>query len=365
MKIITLFLSLAVAGMLCAQEPYLVLTTKRPPELEVGSYRQIAVGDITGPLGTKTELSMDLADALSTRLFSAQTLELVEKATLDKLLGEQKYRDLQTIDETTVKQINQKLNSALMITGRMQSDNLEQKLYSSSQGIVINGCATTYYYEVKGSLGMQVKIFDLKTGKLIYNEPVTIPIDLRTKEECTTPAKMDVGEIRRQATRNLGEKIAQLVVPFDNRTTLKFFEPGFLKSPFKQLREAVLLLQNNKYDQALAILKSYTEAKEVKQKHKPQAYYNYALGLVYTGKYEDAQSALEKVLSGGAAYAPAVRELNIYIAAEQNAQRKLESMAADREKLDKEAVASKPATNEKPAAKSSGSKTTTTTKKGF
>src|SRR5262249_54293161 len=156
---------------------------------------------------------------------------------------------------------NKKLGNALLITGRLQSSNLEQKLIYQDQSVVVNGCSRTYYYEVKGNVSIQLKIFDLKNGKLIYNDAVIKPVDKTTKEDCSVPNKLEVGEITRQATKDLGEEIARLIVPYEAKTILEFSDPGLFKSPFKQLREAVGFLQNRNYEVGLNILKDYTEDK--------------------------------------------------------------------------------------------------------
>jgi len=359
-KIHLIVLLAAMPFYLLAQDPSIILTTQRPPELEVSTYRQVAIGQITGPLGSPTELSLDLTDALSSRLFAAQTLEVVDKNTLDKILGDQKYKDLQVIDDATTRQLNKKLGNAILITGRMQGNTLEQKLIYEDQGVVVNGCTKKYFYQVKGNVSIQLKIFDLKSGKLIYNEPVIIEVDKQTKEDCSIPNKLDVPAITRQATKELGEQVARLIVPYEVKTVLQFSDPGLFKSPFKRLREAVGFLQMKNYEPALAIFKEYTESKDVKGKHLPLAYFNYALGLIYAGKYEEAKPMLEKAMTGGSAYIKTVNELTALIEKEQQAARKVARLAEERQKMEQAAIANPevPKESDKPAPKQSGSSKT-------
>lgn len=317
----------------------ITLNSQRPPELEVNRYRQVAIGDIVGPMGTTTELSLDLTDALSSRLFNAQTLEVVDKNTLDKLLGDQKFRDLQVIDEKTTKALNKKLGNALLITGRLQSNNLEQKLIYQDQSIVVNGCNRTYYYQVKGTVSIQLKIFDLKNGKLIYNDAVHQPVDKKTKEECTIPNKLDVGEITRQATKDLGEAIARLVVPYEVKTTLQFAAPGLFKSPFPKLKEAQGYLQDKNYEAGLSILKEYTEDKSVKGKYQGHALYNYGLALLYAGKYAESRKVLEEAVNANATFRGNVRQVLPLIDTEEQAAQKMARLAQEKEKMEQAAMA--------------------------
>jgi tetratricopeptide (TPR) repeat protein len=344
---------LAVGHYSAMTQTSVTLASQRPPELDVSQYKQVAVGDIVGPLGTKTELSLDLTDALSSRLFNAQTLEVVEKNTLDNILGDQKFRDLQVIDEKTTRELNKKLGNALLITGRLQSNNLEQKLIYQDQSIIVNGCSRKYYYEVKGNVSIQLKIFDLKNGKLIYNDAVTKPVEKQTKEDCTVPNKLDVGEITRQATKDLGEEIARLIVPYEVKTTLQFSDPGLFKSPFKQLREAVGFLQDRKYDAGLNILKGYTEDKSLKGKHQAPAFFNYGLALLYAGKYEESRKAFEQAANANATFRGNVREVLVLIDTEEQAARKMARLTEEKQKMEQAALAEaqKPKEAEKPAAK--------------
>lgn len=360
---------LAIGHYCTMAQTSLTLASQRPPELDVSQYRQVAVGDIVGPLGTKTELSLDLTDALSARLFNAQTLEVVEKNILDQILDDQKFRDLQVIDEKTTRELNKKLGNALLITGRLQSDNVEQKLIYQDQSIIVNGCTRKYYYEVKGNVSIQLKIFDLKNGKLIYNDAVIKPVDKKTKEECTVPNKLDVGEITRQATKDLGEEIARLVVPYAVKTTLQFFDPGLFKSPFKKLKEAVNFLQNRNYDAGLSILKDYTEDKSLKDKHQAPALFNYGLALLYAGKYEESRKVMEQTANANATFRGNVRSVLPLIEIEEQAAQKMARFTAERQKTEQAALAEarKPKETEKPAAKpATTSKTPAKTKpKGF
>lgn len=323
---------------LLAQDPSIILTTQRPPELDVSSYRQVAVGQITGPYGEPTELSMDLMDALSTRLFAAKTLEVVDKEALDKILGEQRSKDLQVIDEATTRMLNRKLGNAILITGRMKSSPLEQKLIYSNQSVAVNGCATKYYYHVKGNVSVQLKIFDLRQGKLIYNEPVTIEVERQTKEDCVVPNKLDIPAITRQATKELGEEVAKMVVPYEVKTTLQFSSPGLFKPVFKRLREAIGLMQVNSNQSAIDILKEYTTSKEIKAKFTPAAYYNYSLALIYAGRYDEAKGALEKTMTGGNAYIKIVNDLTAFIEKEQQAAQSLARQTEQRQKMEQAAL---------------------------
>lgn len=324
-------------------QPSLNLKKQRPPELDVSNYKQLAVGDIVGPLGSKTEQSLDLTDALTAKLFNANSLEVIDRNALDVLLGSQRNRDLQVIDEATTQLLNKKLSNAIIISGRIQSQTLQQNLIYVNQSIVVNGCSRTYYYQIKGDITVQLKVLDLRTGKLIYSNPVIKPVDLKTKEECQVPAKMDMAAVTRSTIADLSEEIAKLVAPWEKSNMLYFKDPGLLKSPFKQLKEAVSYLQINNNDAGLAILKKYTESKEIKDKNKDDAWYNYGLGLLYTGKYAEAKSALQMSASISSSNVNAVSGLIAFMDEEDQVTRKMASQDLARKAMEEKELAQREA----------------------
>lgn len=338
MRIVILFAAL-LTGAMCSAQPSLVLKKQRLPLLDVSIYRQVAVGDIVGPSGIKNEQSLDFTDALTSRLFNAKTLEVIDRATLDDIFGSQKRKDLQVLDEQAKQILNKKLSNAIFISGRLQSPRLEQKLIYTDQSVVINGCNRTYYYEVKGNVTVQIKILDLKTGRMIYSDAATIPVSKQTKEDCNVPQKLDIDAITRNAIKDLSDEVAKLVVPYDFTLTLQFSDPGTFKSNFKQLKDAVNLLQLNNNDAGLAILKSYTESKDIKDKLKPNAWFNYGLGLIYTGKNAEAKAAFNQCAVLNTEYAKYVAEFIRLIDDEETVAKKMEKMKAERDKMQQEEIA--------------------------
>jgi hypothetical protein len=319
-------------------QPSLLLKRQRPPELDMSPYKQLVVGDIVGPLGSKTEQSLDLTDALTAKLFNANSLEVIDRNALDVLLGSQKNRDLQVIDEATKQLLNKKLSNAIIISGRIQSQTLQQNLIYVDQSIVVNGCTRTYYYQIKGDVTIQLKVLDLRSGKLIFSNPVIKPVDLKTKEECKVPEKIDLAGVIRSTIADLSEEIAKLVVPYEKKNMLYFKEPGILKSPFRQLKEAVSYLQINNTDPGLAILKKYTESKEIKDKNNDDAWYNYGLGLLYAAKYPEAKNALQMSASISSSNVPAVSSLIAFMDEEDQVTRKMASQALARKAMEEREI---------------------------
>ena len=310
----------------------LILKQARPPELEVSQYNQVAVGDIVGPLGAKTEQSLDFTDALTAKLFNAKTLEVIDNNALENIFGKQKYGSLEVLDAQAKAILNKKLREALLITGRIQSRQLEQTLIYQDQPIVVNGCNRKYYYQIKGEVSIQLKILDIKSGKLLFSDAVSKPVDKQTNTSCQVPEKLNLEQVSRLAMRDLGDEVARMIVPFEVSTTLFFSDPGLIKSPFKRLKEAITYLQSSDKASGLEILKAYTESKDIKEKNKDEAWLNYGMALVYTHDYETARSALQKAASLRAANLNIVSALIKIMDEDEQVARKLLAQAEERKK---------------------------------
>src|SRR5574343_1273664 len=119
---------------------------QRPARLALTQYKQVAVGTFYGPLGTVTEKSLDIADELTSRLFNANTFEVIDRNALVSLLANQKNSDVKLMDESVISQLNKKLKSAFFITGRIQSERVEQKLIETKNGTCPGNYS--YYWQV-------------------------------------------------------------------------------------------------------------------------------------------------------------------------------------------------------------------------
>lgn len=270
---------------------------QRPARLALTQYKQVAVGTFYGPLGTVTEKSLDIADELTSRLFNANTFEVIDRNALVSLLANQKNSDVKLMDESVISQLNKKLKSAFFITGRIQSERVEQKLIETKNGTCPGNYS--YYWQVTGEASVQVKIFDVATGSLIYSNPVTIPINVRSKETCEQTQKFDLEPFKERALKALPEEIAKLVIPHLQKIMINFKGPEIvlLKNPFKNLNQAVNFFNVKQNDKALAILKDYANDASLKKALQSKAHYNYALGLYCTGDYKKAKEELNLAMT--------------------------------------------------------------------
>lgn len=274
-----------------------VLTKNRAPQLHVKEYTQIAIGDIVGPNGIENERSLDLRDALTSKLFNSNTYEVVDRNALSQILSAQKKSEVKIIDEKIISALSKQLKSALLITGRVQTEKIEQKLYTSKNGTCPDN--TSYHWLVTGEVAVQVKIIDVNTGKMIFSAPVTVPVRVQSTETCQPAEKFALKPIVDKAFEALPGEVTKLITPYAEQINITFEGPAIVifKNPFKKLNEVVSLFNTGEFDKGLDILKKYEEDNSLKDNLKSKAHFNYALGLFCINQYEQAKAELKKAIS--------------------------------------------------------------------
>lgn len=262
---------------------------KRPSQVNTSAYKQIAIGDIVGAYGQKTEQSLNLSDAVASNLFKANAQEILDRNALEKIFFA--TSKLTVIDETTITQLKKKIKEALLVTGRIQTSSVNQQQVSQQQGIVVNGCTYMYYWKAVCNVTVQIKIVDINTGKMLFTGPVAQQSEFETKSECTSNiAKLDEVAVLQTTMDSAASKIAHLLVPYTEEIQLAFANGTLFKHPFKKINDAIADFQMTNNEAALAILKNYTQDASLKDNFKAQAHYNYGLALFINRQYEEAKN---------------------------------------------------------------------------
>ncbi|PSR52024.1 hypothetical protein AHMF7605_00045 [Adhaeribacter arboris] len=275
----------------------LIITKKRPAQLDIKAYKQIAIGDIVGPSGAKNEKSLDLTDDLTSKLFNSNTYEIVDRNALAQILSSQKNSEIKTINEGTAAALSKKLSSALLIIGRLQTETIEQKPMSQKQSIVVNGCNYEHWWEATGAVTIQLKIMDVKTGKMLFSKPVSAKTKHESKPACTPTSGFDPESIAKNLIAELATEITKIVIPYEEKVQLTFDTPVItLKNPFKKLGTAINYLKIGEHDKGLEILKAYADDTSLKENLRPKAIFNYGLGLYASEKYTEAQAQFKSAL---------------------------------------------------------------------
>ncbi len=271
------------------------VTKLRPAQLDLSAYQKIAIGDITGATGAKTERALDLADALTSELFNSKSFEIIDRNAINQILSSQKGSNIQTINETTTSILAKKISSAVLIVGRIQNDKVYKEEKNVRNIIVTDGCYNSYWWELSGDITVQLKIIDIKTGQMLFSNPVVKKINVETKRECNPYKLGDLEPILRDGVKDLTREITKIFIPYGEVITLTFETPFLvLKNPFKKLTIAIQSFEANNNALGLEILKAYADDNSLKESLHAKAVYNYGVGLFINGQYDFAAEKMQE-----------------------------------------------------------------------
>lgn len=269
-----------------AQDFALNFTRTRPPAFDATKYKQVGTGDIVGPLGGATQSSLNVTDDLAVDLVKLQTptCEVLDHNALNRLYGT-KSSTTPIINETTMASLAKKTQSAILLVGRIQNETVNQELKTASGA---QDCPTQYWYESFGDFTLQVKVFDIRTAKLLHAEVIKVPMTAKTERKCQKGGPLEETQLQRKAAEAAALQIAHMLFPYEEALRIELWHP-LLGNPFKNTRNAAALFNSGDHVGSLDILQGYTTDAAIKEKSRPWAFYNYGAGL-----YADGQFSLAK-----------------------------------------------------------------------
>jgi hypothetical protein len=280
---LVVFLGSAFVGV---QAQTLSYTKTAKPVVDASGYTHIAVGDIVGPTGVRSQHSMNLSDELTTNLMKKGSHEILDRTVLMQL-KRSGSQDAAIVDEGIAASIGEQYQSAVLILGRIQSEKINQVLQKVPQSVVVNGCTTQYFYEATGEFSVQLRVVDTKTAKLIHADAVTVPIEFKSERSCELTGKMDEDVLMRKVIASISEKIINTLLPYEVSETLYFMKP-LLANPFKDLNTVVVNFETGNVEKGLETLKRHTTSSETKDKHRYLAFYNLGIGLLANHRFKES-----------------------------------------------------------------------------
>ena len=275
------------------QAQSLMMKITRKPVFDVSAYKQIGIGDIVGPNGFRNQTAMDLSDELTTLLTQKGSHEILDHSTLSQMARSKSALKEIQINENALAALSKKMQSAVMIVGRIQSETVRQQQKSHTGSISVNGCATGYWYETSGEFILQLRLLDVKTAKLIKAQAIKIPMNYEgSRVWCATPTQFDTEDILRKSVSKAVQEIVNYMFPYEETHELVFEKTLF--APFKDLKKAAAFYNTGSPAECLQILEGYAKDVSLKDKVRPMAHYNYALGLYATSQFAKAKEEFMK-----------------------------------------------------------------------
>jgi len=271
----------------------IMMTVKRPAEVNMKNFKKIAIGDLTGGTGTH---SNDLMDMFTTKLVSSNYFEaVVDRQNLKGILSEHNLSSSGLVDENSSAQLGQFLGAAALVFGRIQTDKYDETLTykdvtrtdknKNKYNVRVYTRTGTY------TIAVHVQISDVQTAKIVGVKDLTSAIYDTKSAENQEPEGIDKSSLYTIAVTKISDQFMKLVVPYEVTVKAQF------ETDSKNLPELAMAVKQIQIGETNEAIKMFTEASqkpELLPKIKAKAFYDLGLIQMYVGQYEDSITNLKE-----------------------------------------------------------------------
>lgn len=262
------------------------------PLLNLAKVRRLAVSDFRGPGSCGEDIQARLEEGIS----QSNKLELIDRANLGSILGEQQLQSSMFADPTAAVKLGKLLGPAAIITGQVLRCDADTSALKRDAGYVEKKTGIrhyTLYRETTAHVAVLVRVIDITTSKVHTARRIAFDVPKTSSARDAYPEIVDGGEI-------IGELIGSAVVPEILHSVIPWTETVSVTVHADKecdLRPAAGLIRTASFDAAADLM-----AKAIaRQCDAPtdkialaKAYHNMGVALTYSGKLDEGLAALRQ-----------------------------------------------------------------------
>jgi tetratricopeptide (TPR) repeat protein len=265
-----------------------------PAEINMSSYKQVAISDIHGNLG------QSFAGGLKERLVESGRFQVVDRQRLDQIMGELRLSSSDLADSSKAKKMGKILPAAALITGHTDGNYDENIVYRDETCVddkknkypcrryIRNGT-----YRTSGS----IDVIDVATGQIMKSKVQGNKCEDSTQAINGTPVEIDRSSLASKCltqnlvafTKAISPWTETVQAPFKTDKSIPELETGVSKVRLGDLKAAV--------DTFHAAANSAEMNAAIKPKVIAKAYWNLGLAYQYSGEFDKATEAFKKAYS--------------------------------------------------------------------
>ena len=275
---------LALLAVGCATKS-IYITVKRPAEINLKGYDKIALGDIVNARGRPDQHATDIADEITAGLFASGHFEVLDRQHLKTIMEEHKLGLTGLVDETTAAALGELIGAAVLVFGRIQEDNYDEKTSKDEPWKDKKG-KSHQEFKRKGAydLSVNLKVVDIQTGKILAVKTLSARYK-KTKTEDNKPApKIDSSGLYASCVGDIKGQFMKMVAPYDVSVKASFQTDAKLP----EATQAVTQFQIGEWDEGVALLERATKRSGLEPKIQAKAFYNLGLAQMYGGENDAA-----------------------------------------------------------------------------
>jgi len=288
-----IFILLTVLTFAACGVSTMMITVKRPAEINLKAFEKIAIGDITNEGGTLSRHAQDMRDEITATLFNSNYFDVLDRQHLDALIKEHKLNLSGFIDESTAAELGEFIGAAALVFGRIQADQYAEDLTKGRSWTDKKGNVHQLHFR-KGTynLAVNIKIVDMQTARIVAVKTLSAVHVSRKSGDNTRPPKIDKQMLYSRCMDDIKTEFLKLVAPYEE-TVRAFFQKD---KQLPEVEEAIVMFKIGEWDTGMELFKKATRKHGLKPKVLAKSYYNLGLAQTYRGEYENALINLKKAL---------------------------------------------------------------------
>lgn len=268
----------------------------KPAEINLSSYKKIAIGGIEGNGG------LEVNSQLTQALFDCGRYEVLDRENLNSIIKEQKLSISDTFDPETSAELGKLIGSAAIIFGNVTRRDYNQS-NSYSKGTCTDGkgnkySCTTYYTKGLWNLNVQLKVIDTSTGKILATKAFQQKEDKSVSATNAQPSiDWDRDSVFDELTGALVNDFMKVIAPYTVCVTVKLYND----SKLPEMKLGIAFAERGDWNSAVEQFKIACQNAhnnpEIKPKLIARAHYNLGIALGYSGiDYDQAINELNEAV---------------------------------------------------------------------
>lgn len=271
----------------------MMITVKRPAEVNLKDYKKIAIGDIVDASGRVSTHSKDVADGLTSTLFSSGFFEVLDREHLKRVIAEHNLNVSGFIDENTASQFGDLVGTAVLVFGRLQTDKYDEETSKGKPWTDKKGVShQSFYRNGVYSLSINVKLTDIQTGRILAVKNLDTGYKASTSADKQTPADIDKDALYTKCISDILGQFMKLVAPYDVQVKASFETDKLLP----EIDQAITQFKIGEWNEGISIMEKATQKTGLEPKIQAKTFYDLGLAQMYGGDPESAIDNFKKAM---------------------------------------------------------------------
>lgn len=270
------------------------ITVTHPPELNMSSFKQIAIGHIDGRVGP------NFSDNLKYRLVHAKTYQILDRNQVNDLLREHEISNSDLANPGKRLKLGKFMSASVLIGGRADENYKEDIKTRDIECKDKDGKkypCTSYTRTGTITLSGSIDVTNVETGHIMTTKLLATECSDSSYATDSQPSAIDKNKISAECLNKNIEMVFRTVSPWSETIKVRFKKEKSLP----ELENGINMAKLGDLERAIQMFIKAVQTAEanasIAPKAKAEAYWNLGLAYEYTHQFDKASDSFEKGLN--------------------------------------------------------------------